>query len=239
MHTSGGRHSLRPLHSLVHSPARALLENRPARLLMFFACALVLPAAFGQEGASPGVQTQAAATATQGSAAPTKPVPPRVLYRLFFRHVIFVERQADRAEKRGENADKLRRYFEISAGLTPEEAAALKEIARDCDTAVRETDEKARLIIAQFHAQYPPGKVSSNDVPPPPPELEALQEEKDSLVLKHRDTLKTSLGEERFRLLDGYVQHLFAGKVTMKMVNPPQSTLPAWVPRAPRLPQNP
>jgi hypothetical protein len=152
---------------------------------------------------------------------------------------MFVERQADRAEKRGENADKLRRYFEIDAGLTPGEAATLKEIARDADAGVREIDEKARLIIAQFHAQYPPGKVSASELPPPPPELEALQEEKDSLVLKHRDTLKTSLGEERFRLLDGYVQHLFAGKVTMKVVNPPQSTLPAWVPRAPRPPQNP
>jgi hypothetical protein len=51
-----------------------------------------------------------------------------------FKHVIFLDHQADLADQSGKDGGPLRNFYQIRANLSPAEAAALKKIARDTES---------------------------------------------------------------------------------------------------------
>lgn len=72
------------------------------------------------------------------------------------------------------------------------------------------------------HAQYPRVIYSPADLPPVPPELVELQQQRDATIAKEVSDLKAALGEKAAAKLDSFLEHEFAPTVTVQTVGPPR-----------------
>lgn len=121
--------------------------------------------------------------------------PEQVVYSAFFHFVVDLQKQANDLESEGKKGESLRSYVQTQAGLNDEEARKLNEIAAACVEQVSRQDAKALLVIQAFQSQFPGGKVPGGiKLPPPPPELKTLQEERDQIILAARSQLANDLG---------------------------------------------
>lgn len=131
-----------------------------------------------------------------GEASAQKPlpinwVPDEVKYSAFFHYVVDLNRQADELERAGKDATSVRMHIQIHAELNYEEARLLNEIASNCIKEVEQQDRKASAVIEKFRAKFPGGKVPAGvKLPPPPPELSAMQTERNRIILLARDTYR-------------------------------------------------
>jgi hypothetical protein len=115
-------------------------------------------------------------------------------------------------------------YFGMKkdASLTDEQAMALDAIAAACQKQVRDQDEKAKKIIADFQTKFPGGRVPSGGSPPPPPELKTMWIERNSIILRFRDQLHAAFGDEAFARFDNYAKYTYGANtvpVTLKPLN--------------------
>lgn len=115
-------------------------------------------------------------------------------------------------------------YFALQkdASLTDDQAMALDAIAESCQQQVRVQDQKAQKIISAFQDNFPGGKVPAGGSPPPPPELKAMWAERNAMILRCRDQLRSVLGSEAFLKLDNYVKYYYGANrtpVSLKPVN--------------------
>ena len=78
-------------------------------------------------------------------------------------------------------------------------------------------------VIEAFRKKYPPDQPLKAPLPPPPPELETLQQERDNLIEQHVADLKMQLGPEAARKLDSFLLNEFAPAVTTHSVSAPAS----------------
>jgi hypothetical protein len=87
--------------------------------------------------------------------------------------------------------------YKRQAELNDDQALALEETAKDCQREVAEQDAKAQTVIQAFRENM--SKEKAGKTPPAPPqELLDLQQERDAIILRHRDRLRAALGEEAF-----------------------------------------
>lgn len=102
-------------------------------------------------------------------------------------------------------------YFALQkeASLTDDQAMALDAIADSCQQQVRVQDRKAQKIISAFQDNFPGGKVPVSGSPPPPPELKAMWAERNAIILRSRDQLRSALGSEAFVMLDNYAKYYY------------------------------
>lgn len=108
----------------------------------------------------------------------------------------------------------IRTSVERDANLGDEQVLALTNIAFACARQLRQQDERAGRIIAAFRARYPGGKIPPGEsLPPPPAELKLLQEERNAIILRARDSLRETIGEQVFSRLDEVVKRPNAVKV--------------------------
>jgi hypothetical protein len=144
------------------------------------------------------------------------PLPTQVVYWQLFRHVNYLEGQAESAAQRGQDGSALRNFYQVSAGLTTSEATLLKQTASATATDVQAVDSQIQAVVSQFRAQLPridpSGKTA---MPSPPPQLRTLQAQKDSAILARVSSLQAGFGATRFQQFDTYVQTSFAPHVTM------------------------
>jgi|ERR1041384_3237259 hypothetical protein len=147
------------------------------------------------------------ASVQQPLSPPESRPPEQVVYSAFFHFVVDLQKQAGELESEGKKGESLRGYVQKETGLSDEEAAELSEISAACVEAVSQQDAKALLVIQQFQAQFPGGKVPRGvKLPPPPPELKALQEERDQMILSARNQLVSVLGETVFGNLERFAK---------------------------------
>lgn len=150
----------------------------------------------------------------QGNQASSIPEP--VIYSILFHFVVDVRAQAKETELSGKDPSSLNSYFRLVANLDDGQARALNEIAAECIAEADKQDRKARDVIDRFRAQFPSGKVhKGTKLPPPPPELQAMQQEKNEILLKYRDKLRASLGETGFENLGKFINEQIVPKVTI------------------------
>jgi hypothetical protein len=133
-------------------------------------------------------------------------VPPYVIYRFFFLHLDDLDQVALQEEARGNSGEGWRSHEERAAQLNEEEGKILKQVAYDCNKALRDLDEKAKATIAASRAQDPNGKSVNL---PLPPELVSLQDEQIAIVNSSVDDLRVKLGADSFKKLDDYIQTRF------------------------------
>jgi len=166
-------------------------------------------------------------TVPQASGSTTSPLPPRVVYAQLFRHILFLDKQADLADQRGLSGDALRSFYQTQSNLTLAEATALKTIAANTVAAAKGFDDQATAIIQQIRAQFPGGKLpSKNALPPPPAQLQVLQDAKDKLILDQVAALQAAFGPDRFKQFDTFVQREFTPHLTVTPVGPAPSGTP-------------
>jgi hypothetical protein len=150
--------------------------------------------------------------------------PEHVIYRQFFHHLVTLKARAKDVESQGGDGRGLRSYFKRRANLTENEALVLDTVAADCEREVAVLDAKAKLIIDAYRARLVRGKIDSKNLPPLPPELATLQEQRNLAILHARERLRKSLGHQAFSRLDDFIK-----------INAERNSRPAQVAPAPGL----
>lgn len=141
-------------------------------------------------------------------------LPEHVSYRFLFHHLRVLKEEGEKSERRGRGKSTLLLRFKEEAALNDNQFRKLQDEALECERRVAELDEKAKAIIEAAKAQFPLGIVPlGQNVPPPPPELQALQEERDSTILRSRDRLRAAFDEPSFARFHDSVQRRIASQV--------------------------
>jgi hypothetical protein len=135
------------------------------------------------------------------------------IYRFFFLNIGLLEDAADRDERRGDTrrASLWRTHEQRAANLTETEGAMVKQVAFECNQAVKDEDAKIQAEISDFRAQ-----ARGDRSVPPPPEFVTLGDERKAIINAHIDKLREILGDSSFQKLDSYVHSAFRPQ----MINP-------------------
>src|SRR6266850_4641496 len=103
-------------------------------------------------------------------------------------------------QRQGKDTTALRSFFQHKANLSEFQARILDTVAAECVRQVDAQDARAQQIISAFRLRFPPGKLPKGvKLPPPPPELTQMQNERDAMILSARDRLRIALGEDEFQ----------------------------------------
>jgi len=198
------------------------MKNRK-RWIVFAFCAIALTVAtIAQISWNPHAQSrQSQVGQLRLQQSPPITVPDYIVYGALFHHVVEVKQQADQAQSSGEDASSLRSFFQRQMDLSQEHARKLDEIASECVIEVAKQDAKAKEVIRAFKTQYPPGEVkASKTLPPPPAELQQMQEERNAIILRARDRLATALGDKTFQNVDRYITNRVAPAIRPAPLRP-------------------
>lgn len=166
----------------------------------------------------------------------TPAIPQRVVYGQVFKHVVFLDVQANLADQKGNNGNLLRNYYQAKGGLTAAEAALLKSTAHSTVAALQAIDQQIQTAVVMYRARFSNRKWDPKNVPPLPPELQTLQTQKDNLILNGLGALQTGFGATRFQVLDTFVQNDIAPHVSLLTT---KSTAPVASPPAKKGPLPP
>jgi hypothetical protein len=141
-------------------------------------------------------------------------IPDPIVYRFFFAHLENLDKVAAQQEARGKDGNAWRSHEQRAAGLSAAEGAVLKQVATDCNLAVKQ--QRARMRAA-FAAQMQAAQGKS--LRGPSPELRQLAQEGDEMVGQRIERLRAELGEAAFRKLDDYLQRSFKPKIKAQPVS--------------------
>lgn len=157
-------------------------------------------------------------------ASPVYNVPEFVLYGFLFKKVSRLSEKTLELQSHGKIGQKPYYPMQKEASLSVGESMALEAIASACQREVNRQDERARIVIQAFRTKFPDGKVpEGSKLPPPPPELITMQEERNAIILRARDQLRVAFGEASFASLDNYVKFRYrppSGPVSPILVSP-------------------
>jgi hypothetical protein len=165
-----------------------------------------------------GVAAWAVARAQEATeppqSAPARPVeslkktPAWMNYLFFFWHLDHLDRTADEQAKLGNEsaAAAWRSHEQVVSGLEEREGDTLKQVAYDCLEALEKKDAEIQEAVTDFRNQHPDGAYLTA---PLPPELHALWQERIQIIDQRIERLRSLLGDERFQVLDKYVQTTF------------------------------
>jgi len=105
--------------------------------------------------------------------------------------------------------------FQAKAGLNSGQFQALTSIAVNNEREVKRLDERAKIIIDNFHTQYPPGQLPPGVVPPAlPQEINVLQQQREATILRYREQFRRMLGEEEFARFEAFVNDEIGGNTS-------------------------
>lgn len=161
---------------------------------------------------------QAPSTPTPHARTSTRAPLPR-LYWHFLDYQRFLDRRADELEKKGQSGTETRERLQRKLGFNTYQLTLIREAAQKMADDLKQKDAQAKVVIDEFRKKYPPNQPLTGPLPPPPPELATLQQERENLIEQHVATLKTELGPEAAQKLDSFLQKDFAPTITTRPVN--------------------
>lgn len=133
-------------------------------------------------------------------------VPDHVVYGFLFQRVVSVKGKIKELQAQRRIARKPTFPLQKEANLSEAQAIQLEAIAFACQQEVAQQDEKARAIIIAFRSQFPDGRIPDGVTPSTPPELKVMWEERNAIILRARDQLRATLGEQEFHRFDQYAK---------------------------------
>jgi hypothetical protein len=143
-----------------------------------------------------------------------------VPYMILFHHIRVIKEQAEENERQSGRKSALPSRFMEEASLNDNQFQMLKTVALDCEQQVQVFDKKAQVIIEAARARFPGGVIpQGQELPPPPPELLSLQREHDALILRCRDRVRASLGEQEFVRFKQFVQRRIVSNLRIETPN--------------------
>lgn len=147
-------------------------------------------------------------------------VPDYVVYWHLFHHNNFLIQKAQETEALGQDGTAMRNFYRNGASLDDAQTLTFNEIAASCEQDVKAIDDQAKVIIANFRAQHPGGLMQpGTDLPPPPAELQALQQQRNDVILASRDRLQAAFGEAAFGNFQTFVQEKVAPQIRREPLN--------------------
>lgn len=196
---------------LVYSKSSRGLGSGTALPVLFMLVLMVTPLA-GQT-AGPASST----SPSQAHASARAPLPR--LYWCFLTYQRFLDRKADEIEKKGGTGTELRESLQRRLGFSTYQFELIREAAQKLDSDLKQKDAQAQAIIDAFHAKYPPNQPLIGPLPPPPPELAVLQQERENLIEQDVANLKSELGPDAAAKLDSFLSKDFAPAVKTRPLN--------------------
>jgi len=132
------------------------------------------------------------------------------VYGFVFRKVSMITNKTKELRALGQIGQKPYFALQKDADLSDAQANILESIASACEQEVERQDEKAKVIIEAFRSQFPEGKIPKGvALPPPPPELKLMWEERNAMILLARDRLRAAFGEQEFHRFDQHAKFDF------------------------------
>lgn len=129
------------------------------------------------------------------------------VYSFLFGHLNHLKKQADSHQRQGKNGSRFKERFRRALVIDDDQFKQLDEIALSFESDVAKLDKKAEEIIKAFRSRYPPGRIPAGEIiPGPPPELQALQEERNQVMVRAVERLKQTLGAQEFDRFDEIVK---------------------------------
>jgi len=141
------------------------------------------------------------------------------LYWHFLDYQRFLDRRADDLEKKGQSGTETRETLQRKLGFNTYQLTLIREAAQKMADDLKKKDAQAKVIIDDFRKKYPPNQPLTGPLPPPPPDLAKLQQEREDLIEQHVATLKTELGPDASQKLDSFLLKDFAKTVTTRPVS--------------------
>jgi hypothetical protein len=151
-------------------------------------------------------------------------------YTFLFRRLVgspqIVQQQAPLTNERNLPEVRYRELLQREVPLSEDQLRALVETAGNCQRRVADVDARAKALIEALRERHPrmrPTAPSEQPPPPPPtssrsPELAALQEEHDSIIMQAHDQMRAAFGEEVFQRFEKYILQQGSGR---RFVLPP------------------
>lgn len=145
-------------------------------------------------------------------------IPDHVVYRMFLHDIVVRNEAAQKAENKGEHASAAawRKTYKDQAALSDVQMLVLSQIAEDCEREVKQQDKKAKAFIDTNKARFPGGVVPKGYTLTPSPELIAMQEERNRIILRARDRIREAFGKQEFARFSKFLEQNVASKITRK-----------------------
>jgi len=187
-----------------------------------------------ERNATPASQSQNASANPDET--PDSAIPDHVVYWQLFHHNNLLMKKAEEAERQGKDAAFLRNFYKHEAKLNDNQAEVLREISTSCELEVNALDQEARLIIQNFRATHPGGRLQPGEkLPPPPPQLQALQQRRNNKILHARDRLNQAFGPAAFAEFQKFVNDKVKPKIKPQSMDTLRPALPEGQQREPRI----
>lgn len=184
--------------------------NRKRLLVALCTLALAAAATIALGGRAQSGQPQ------QAQAEQPPDIPDHITYKHLFNHVNAFKKEAEKAEREGKDPEPFKGFFRRKAGLSDGHARDLEEVATQFEQEAGELDARARAVVREYLKQYPNGQVPYGETPAPrPPGLREMAEQRDAMVLRYRDRLRLTLGEQEFVRFHGFVKRRVAPNVQL------------------------
>lgn len=181
------------------------MNGRKTLLTICLVIVIVGVFAFVGQSTSRSNSSQSSVTGQQS----VKEIPEYVRYMFLFAHHHFNMKKAAELEKQGKDGSKFHSMFKHRADLSDEDALILDQVTSDCEQALAQQDAKAQAVIDAFRSRYPVGDLPAGvNLPPPPPELATMQEERNAIILRARDRLHAEFGDAKFNRFETFVKSL-------------------------------
>jgi hypothetical protein len=146
--------------------------------------------------------------------APVKEVPQTVLWHMIFSLSRMTEQEAKKLNQQGRNGDAWSQYFIKRGVLSAASEKTFKQTAAAYLKDLEPIDRRAKEVTDAMRAEYPKGLIKDpKNMPLPPAELGALQQQKNALVLRHRDAFKNAVSPESFNKFSDFLTKDFSKSV--------------------------
>lgn len=146
-------------------------------------------------------------------------IPAGHLYWHFLEYQLYLNKTATAIEQKGGNGTMLRTHYQTKMNFTNSQFALVLQAAGKLDTDLQQIDGQAKVIIDAFHKQYPPGKIAS--LPPAPPQLAQLQQQRETIIANDVAALKSQLGTQATSAMNTMLAKEFAPNFTFKRLAKP------------------
>jgi hypothetical protein len=140
---------------------------------------------------------------------PGEETPEHVRYMFLFHQHHFNMKKAAALEQQGKDGSRVHSMFKRLAVLNDHEALIFDQVASDCEQELEQQDARAKAVIDAFRARYPVDDPQAGaNLPPPPPELADMQQERNAIILRARDRLHAELGDVKYANFNAFVKSL-------------------------------
>jgi hypothetical protein len=189
--------------------------------IMIFSCFAVLVIGVFTIGRNSSSKSVSRFSPPQAYAIPTSPaVSDDVAYDFLFRKVVRIREKTRELQSQGRIGPEPYFVLQKEAGLNRVRSTALEAIALACQQEVAKQDQRAMAIVKAYQLQFRAGRVPAGGHPPLPPELKAMWEERNAIVLRARDRLRSVFGEEAFAHFDDYVKFYYGTNKSPVSIKP-------------------